>query len=197
MRAFGQTSSTSREDALHRVDRAQRHEEAARPLRLLADDAVPERDALVEDTRSEAAGTIARENRVAVGKPGSPIRRGLDREVETARPGHALGKPANQVESLRVQVDEHDLGALEVLALVDEARHRAGAARGAAADIRHLDACHLKPSPGSKPSAGRERGARPSGASSAASSGRGKSLAISLARPSAAAAFAASMISSA
>ena len=73
------------EDALHRVDRAQRHEEAARPLRLLADDAVLERDPLVEDTRRKAARPIARKNRIAVGEARTSIGRGRDREVETAR----------------------------------------------------------------------------------------------------------------
>jgi hypothetical protein len=47
---------------------------------------VPERDALVEDTRREAAGTIAGENRIAVGEPGASIRRGLDREVVSRAP---------------------------------------------------------------------------------------------------------------
>ena len=64
--ALGQTASMSVDDALHHVDRAQRHEEAARPLRLLADDAVLERDTLVEVARLEAAGTEAGEHGVAV-----------------------------------------------------------------------------------------------------------------------------------
>ena len=93
------------EDALHRVDRAQRHEEAARPLRLLADDAVLERDPLVEHARREAARPIAREDRVAVGEARAAIGRRLDREVEPARLGHALGEPADQVEPLGIEVD--------------------------------------------------------------------------------------------
>ena len=148
------------EDALHRVDGPQRHEEAARPLRLLADDAVLERDALVQHTRRKAARPIARKNRIAVGEARTSIGRGRDREVEAARLRHALRQPADQVEPVGVEVDEHDFRALEVLALVDEARHRARAARGAAADIRHLDACHLT-LPGSARSAGRGRGDRP------------------------------------
>ena len=54
------------EDPLHHLDRAQRHEEAARTLRLLADHAVRERDPLVEHARLEAAGAVAGQDRVAV-----------------------------------------------------------------------------------------------------------------------------------
>src|SRR5207244_2763985 len=55
--------------AAHSVDRAQRHEEAARPLRLLADHAVLERHALVDVARFEATGAEAGEHSVAIGEP--------------------------------------------------------------------------------------------------------------------------------
>ena len=63
------------EDALHHVDRAQRHEEAARPLGLLADHAVRERDPLVEHARLEAAGPVARQHGVAGVEAGAPVGR--------------------------------------------------------------------------------------------------------------------------
>ena len=128
---------------LQHVDRAQRHEEPARPLRLLADHALRERDPLVVHARLEAAGPEARQHGVDVGQPGAPVGRGGDRDVEPAGARHPLGEPADQVEPLGVEVDQHDLRAVEVLARVEERGHRAGGAGGAAAEVGDLDACHL------------------------------------------------------
>ena len=60
------------------------------------------------------------------------------------RRGHALGQPADEVEAVGVEVDQHDLGAGEPLAVLDVAGHRAGGARRAAADVRDLDAGHRR-----------------------------------------------------
>ena len=131
------------EDPLHDVDRAQRHEEAARPLRLLPDDAVRERDPLVEHARLEAAGAVGRQDGVDAVEPGAAVGRGRHREVDALRRRHPLREVADQLEALRVEVDQHDLRAGEVLALLDEARHRARSAGRPAADVGDLQSCHL------------------------------------------------------
>ena len=61
------------DDALQDVDGAQGHEEAARPLGLLADDAVGQRDALVQATGLETTGPIAAQHGVDVGQAGTPV----------------------------------------------------------------------------------------------------------------------------
>ena len=103
---------------LHRVDRAQRHEEAARAVGLLADHAVLERDALVERARLEAARPVAGEHGVAAVEAGAAVGGRGDVEVEARAPRHALGERADELEPVGVEVDQHDLGAGEVLALV-------------------------------------------------------------------------------
>ena len=130
------------EDLPHDVDRAQGHEEAARALRLLADHAVRERDALVEHARLEAAGPVARQDRVAAVEAGAAVGRRRHGEVEALRGRHPLGEAADQLEPLGVEVDQHDLGPVEVGALLDEAGHRARRAGGSAADVGDLQSCH-------------------------------------------------------
>jgi hypothetical protein len=130
------------QDALHHVDRAQRHEEAARPLGLLPDHAVRERDALVEHARLEATGPVAREHRVAPVEPGAPVGGRRDGDVDAPGRGHPLGERADQLQPLAVEVDQHDLRPAEVLALLDEAGHRPGASCRPAADVRDLQSCH-------------------------------------------------------
>ena len=63
-------------------------------------------------------------------------------DVDALRRRHPLGEAADQLEPVGVEVDQHDLGAGEVLALLDEARHRPGAAGGPAADVGDLQPCH-------------------------------------------------------
>ena len=54
------------DDALHHINRAQRHEKAARPLRFLPNDAVLQWDTLIQIARLEAAGAVARQDSIAV-----------------------------------------------------------------------------------------------------------------------------------
>jgi hypothetical protein len=135
------------EDLAHHGDRAQRHEEAARPLRLLPDHAVAERDLLVEHAGLEPAGAEARQDRVAAVEARAAVGRGGHGEIDAVRPRHALGEPADEVEAVAVEVDQHNLGAGEALAVLHEAGHCAGGARGTAADVRDLDPGHWAVSP--------------------------------------------------
>ena len=128
--------------ALHHVDRAQRHEEPARALRLLADDAVRERDPLVEHARLEAARAVAGEDGVAAVEPGAAVGGRRHGEVDALGRRHPLREAADQLQPLGVEVDQHDLRAAEVLALLDEARHRSGAPGRTAADVGDLQPCH-------------------------------------------------------
>jgi hypothetical protein len=124
------------------VDGAQRHEEAPRSLRLLPDDAVPEGDALVQIARLEAPRAETGEHGVTVAQPLVPIGRRPDGQVEPARPRHLVRDCLHNAQALLVQIDQHDLGAVELLALPDERRHSAGSARAASANVRQLDTCH-------------------------------------------------------
>ena len=130
---------------MQHVDGAQRHEEPAGALRLLADHAVLERDPLVLDAGREAAGPEAREHRVAVLEARAAVGRRGDRDVEPACLRHLLGEAAHELEPFGIEVDEHDLGAVEVGSLMDERGHRPGAAGRASTDVRHFDAGHLTP----------------------------------------------------
>ena len=118
-----------RQDALEHVDRAQRHEEPARALGLLADDPVLERDALVEHAGLEAAGPVARQDRIDVGqarRAGRSWSGSAGRGPRAA--GHPLGQPLDDRQPVGHEVDEHDLRAREARAVVvDERRHGAGA----------------------------------------------------------------------
>jgi hypothetical protein len=130
------------QDLPHDVDRAQRHEQAARPLRLLADHAVGERDLLVQHARLEPARPVAGQHRVAGVQAGAAVRRRGDGELGAPRRGHALGEPADQLQAIGVEVDEDDLRAGEVLRLLDEAGHGARGPRRPTADVRDLDPRH-------------------------------------------------------
>ena len=62
-------------ERLHHLDRTERHEEPADPLRLLPDQPVAVGGALVERTGLEAARPEAREDRVAAVEARAPVRR--------------------------------------------------------------------------------------------------------------------------
>src|SRR5262249_15013538 len=112
-------------------------------LRLLTDRAVLERDALVLDARGEAAWTERREHRVAPFKGCEPVGGGGDGDVESAGARELLGEDADQLEPVRIEVDEHDLGAVEVLAVVHERRHRPRGTRRTSAQVHKLDLRHF------------------------------------------------------
>ena len=98
-------------DALHDIDRAQGHEEAARPLRFLANDAVLQRNALVVHARLEAAGPEAGEHRIAIAQALAPVRRGAHGDVEAARLDHLVGQNFDQCQSFfsARQINQHHL----------------------------------------------------------------------------------------
>ena len=127
---------------LHHGDRPQRHEEAARPLRLLADHTVLERDALVECAGLEPAWPEARQHRIDVAKPLTTVGRRGHSQVEAGVLGHLVGQQLDQGEPLGVQVDEDDLGAVELRPVVHERRHRSGGTRRASAEVGQLDPGH-------------------------------------------------------
>ncbi len=131
------------DDALHGVDRAQRHEKAARSLRLLPDDAVLERYALVEVPRLKTARPEAGQHGVAVAQAGTPVGGGGDCQVKAGIAGHLLAQDAYDIQTLRAQIDQNDLRALEVLPLIDEGSDGARRPRAATTDIGDLESCHV------------------------------------------------------
>ena len=135
-----------RADVLEDGDRPERHEESARPLRLLADHAVVERDPLVLGPGTEAAGAKRREDGVAVAEGSLAVGGGRDREVDAAGAGHLLGERPDQLEPVGVEVDQHDLRPVELGAVVvDERGHRPRTAGRASADVCQLDPGHCLP----------------------------------------------------
>ncbi len=124
------------------MGRAQRHEEATRPLRLLADHPVLQGDALVQSARLEAAGAEAGQDRIAALQPGAPVGGRRDGQLQPLSARHLLGQRPNDAEMLRVQIDQDDLGAPEALAPPDKGGHGARGTGAAAADVRELDSCH-------------------------------------------------------
>ena len=127
---------------LHDVNRAQRHEEAARPLRFLADHAMLERDRFIDVARCEAARSEAGQHRVAIGQPSASVGGGADGEIDTLGARQFLGQLLDDSQALWLKVDQHNLGALKVLPLMNERRHRAGRARAAATNVGQLDPGH-------------------------------------------------------
>ena len=142
IQASGQSLLHLRAYALEHGDRTHRHEEAACALRLLADHPVLEWDALVVDARLEATGAERREHRIAAVERGPPVGRRADHDVEAAGASHLVGKGPDQLEPVRVEVDEHHLRAVEVGAVRHERGHRAGGPRRAAAQVDELDPGH-------------------------------------------------------
>ncbi len=97
------------DDAAHDVNGAQRHEEAARTLRLLADDAVLERDRLVEVARLKAPNPEARQHRVAARQTLAPVGGGGDGQVQAACACHFLRDGLHDAQTVLVEIDQHDL----------------------------------------------------------------------------------------
>src|SRR5215207_4353925 len=85
-----------RDDTLHDMDRAQRHKETARPLGLLADDAMLEWDRFIQITCLKAARTKAGQHRVTILQSGAPISRIAHYQVNSMIPGHLIGKGLHQ-----------------------------------------------------------------------------------------------------
>ena len=132
-------------DVLQHVDRAERHEEAAGPLRLLPDEAVVERDALVEHPGVEPSRPEGREHGVTVDERCAPVGGRGDRDVQAPCSRDLLREGADQLEPVLVEVDEDDLRAVEVGAVRHQRRHRPCRPGRAAAEVDELDPCHQCP----------------------------------------------------
>ena len=128
-------------DLLHDADRAQRHEESAWPLCLLADHPIFERDALVQVARGEAAGPVAGQHEVAICQTSATIGRRRYGQVEPVTLRHALREPLHKIETFLIEIDQHDLGPGKILTLLDQGGHGARTPGTPAADIRNLQPC--------------------------------------------------------
>ncbi len=134
-----------RADLAHDLGRAQRHHQPARSLRLLADHAVLQRDALVHRPGREVARPETGQHGVDVGQSRAQVGRRGHRDVDSRRSRHLLGDPAGDLEVLGVQIDQHELRTVELRAMMHERRHRAWRSRRTAADIGDLDTRHRSP----------------------------------------------------
>ena len=63
-------------------------------------------------------------------------------QIETSNRGHPLSDCAYQLEALGIEIDQHDFGPLEILAVFDQGGHCAGGSRGAATQVDELDPRH-------------------------------------------------------
>src|SRR2546421_8541669 len=118
------------------MDRPQRHKEAARSLRLLANHAIFEWDAFIKIAGLKASRAKTRQDGIAVLQTFSPVRGSSDGQVEVSGPRHFLGEGLNDTQAFFIQIDEHDLRPIEIFALLDKRRHRAGGTGAAAPDVR-------------------------------------------------------------
>ena len=93
------------DDGFHRVDRAQRHEEAAGPCVSWPITPMPDGDTLVEIACLEAAGPITGQHRVAVGQSRPAVSRCGDPEVEAAIARHLAGDLADNLQTARIDIE--------------------------------------------------------------------------------------------
>src|SRR5437763_12743250 len=107
-------------DAFHDMDRAQRHKEAPRSLRLLANHAIFEWDAFIKIAGLKASGAKTRQDGIAVLQTFSPVRGSSDSQIETSGPRHFLGECLDDTQALFIQIDKHDLRPIEIFALLDK-----------------------------------------------------------------------------
>ena len=128
--------------ALHHPDRPERHEESAGALRLLADDAMAERDPLVEHAGLEAPGPEAGEDDIGVSDALGALGGGHHAQVDIGRLGHPEPDALDDLQPLRVEVDEHDLRAAELGPSLDDGGHGAGGTGAAPADVGESDRRH-------------------------------------------------------
>src|SRR6266516_683503 len=108
------------DDTFHNLYRAQRHEEAARSLRFLANDAMFERNALVEIASLEAAGLEACQNGVTPLESFPALRGSSDRQIQAHGGCHLLGDSLNDRKEFCVKIDQDNLVPVEIFALVDK-----------------------------------------------------------------------------
>jgi hypothetical protein len=129
-------------DFPHDGDRAQGHEEPARPLGLLPDHAVFQGNRFVEVSRLEAPWPVAGEHGVTIRKASAPVGRRLHVDVEPVVPDQFVREAFDEIEALLVEIDEHDVRTVEVFALVKEGSHGAWSAGASATDVGDLDSSH-------------------------------------------------------
>src|SRR5437588_9409981 len=123
-------------DTFHDMDRPQRHKEAARSLRLLANHAIFEWDAFIKIAGLKASRAKTRQDGIAVLQTFSPVRGSSNGQIETSGPCHFLGECLNNTQALFIQIYKHNLRPIEIFALLDKRGHRAGRTGAAPPDIR-------------------------------------------------------------
>src|SRR5581483_12028588 len=100
-----------RTDSLHIFDntsrdinRAQRHKKAARPLRLLTDDAMFERNAFIQIASLEAAGTKTRQHRIAIAQSLTPVCGGCECYVKPSCSCHLASNRLHNAQAFLVEI---------------------------------------------------------------------------------------------
>src|SRR5256885_6455788 len=129
-------------DAFHDMDRAQRHKEAARSLRLLANHAIFKGDAFIKIASLKASRAKTRQDGIAVLQTFSPVRGSSDSQIETSGPRHFLGECLNDTQALFIQIDKHNLRPIEIFALLDKRGHCASRTGAASPNVRQFYTCH-------------------------------------------------------
>src|SRR2546425_6671547 len=102
------------------MDRAQRHKEATRSLGLLTNHTIFERNAFIKIARLKASRAETRQDGITISQTFSPVRRRPDGQIETSGPRHLLGDCLNNTQALFIQINEHDVGPIEIFALLDK-----------------------------------------------------------------------------
>src|SRR5436853_7347642 len=102
------------------MDRAQRHKEATRSLGLLANHTIFERDAFIKIARLKASRAKTRQDGITILQTFSPVRRSPDGQIETPGSCHLLGDCLNNTQALFVQINEHNVGPIEIFTLLNK-----------------------------------------------------------------------------
>ena len=107
-------------DAFRHMNGAQRHKESTRPLSLLANYAVFEWHAFVKIAGLKASGTETRQDGITILQALTPIRRGRELNIQAPGVGHFLGDGFDYTQALFIEIDENDLGTVEIFSLVNK-----------------------------------------------------------------------------
>jgi hypothetical protein len=90
----------------------------------------------------EPARPEAGQHRVDVGETAAHVCGGGHLDVKAGRLRHPGRHPASDLQMVGVEVDEHELRAVELGSVVNEGRHGAGGPGGATAQVCDLYASH-------------------------------------------------------
>src|SRR2546421_8260305 len=123
-------------DTFHDMDRAQRHKEASRSLRLLANHTIFEWDAFIKIASLKASRAKTCQDGIAVLQTFAPIRGSSNGQIEISGPRHFLGECLNNTQALFIQIDKHNLRPIEIFALLDKRGHCASLTGAARPNVR-------------------------------------------------------------